>query len=128
MSLEAFQRAFAEMVASPRRCIELRSAEAWLDGFDLDDRERRRLVAMARHPGMSHNCTLYRSNRLTAELEAFWASEPDSELQFKREAQRFASFLLKRLRDGALTDPSVADELEAELQTLEQRFAPAVHP
>jgi hypothetical protein len=146
MSLEGFQRAFAEIVASPALCVELRGDETWLDRFDLDARERRRLLAMAWHRGMSHNCTLYRSNRLTpiarslpgtciqlgarltAELEAFWASEPDSELQFKREAERFARFLLRRLHDGGLVDASIAEEVRTEMHTLERQFAAPFHP
>jgi hypothetical protein len=146
MSLEAVQQAFADLVASPRRCVEVRQDASLLDGYTLTARERRRLLAMVRHPGMSHNCTLYRANRLTpiarslprtcvrlgsrlaTELEAFWAAQPDSELQFKREAERFARFLLQRLRAGALPDTSIADDIHAELQVLGVRFGADVHP
>lgn len=146
MSLEEFQRAFADLVASPRRCLELREDESVLDAYDLDPRERNRLVAMAGNEGMSHNCTLYRANRLTPiarslpktclqlgkgllkELEAFWASEPDSELQFKREAERFALFLIERIRSGAVEDATIEPLLRSELEELESRFGLDVHP
>ena len=145
MSHEAFQQALADLVASPRRCVEVRQDASLLDSYALDERERRRLLAMVLHPGMSHNCTLYRANRLTpiarslprtcmrlgsqltTELEHFWAEQPDSELQFKREAERFAHFLWQRLRAGVLADTSIADDLQAELQALGLRFGVDVH-
>jgi hypothetical protein len=141
MSLEAFQRIVADLVASPLRCIELRQDASLLDGHELSARERRRVLAMVQHAGMSHNCTLYRANRLTPiarslpgtcvrlgarlvhELEAFWAAALDSELQFKREAERFAQFLLPRLRAGSASDALIADELLTELQALELNFS-----
>lgn len=146
MSLDAFQQAFADLVASPRRCAEVRQDASLLDSYALDARERRRLLAMVRHPGMSHNCTLYRANRLTPiarslprtcirlgsqlvdELERFWAAEPDSELQFKREAERFAAFVLQRLEQGHLQDSRLAEDVHAELRTLGLRFGPDNHP
>jgi hypothetical protein len=72
---------------------------------------------------MSHHCTLYRANRLTAiarslpqtceqlgaslnaELEAFWESSVEAELQFKREAERFARWLLRRIRPAPASRP-----------------------
>lgn len=146
MSLEAFQRAFADLTASPARCVEARADPAALNGFDLDDRERRRLLAMVRHPGMSHHCTLYRANRLTpvarslprtcvalgarltSEMEAFWAAAPDSELQYRREAERFGAFLRSRLRPDAPADAAILAELTAELAVLNGRFDARVHP
>src|SRR5690606_21742477 len=104
MSLDGFQQAFAHFVASPARCLALRADPALLESFALDARERERLLAMVRHPGMSHHCTLYRANRLTAiarslprtcqqlgtalsdQLDRFWASSTEAELQFRREA------------------------------------------
>ena len=145
MSLEAFQQALADLVASPHLCVKVRHDASFLDSYALDARERRRLLAMVRHPGMSHNCTLYRANRLTpiarslprtcvrlgprlaAELESFWLAEPNSELQFKREAERFAQFLLQRLRPGSPEDASIVDDIHAELKSLGLRFGADIH-
>ena len=141
MSLESFQQAVGDLVASPRRCIELRQDTSLLDAYVLDDRERRRLLAMVENAGMSHNCTLYRANRLTpiarslprtcvllgsrlaAELEDFWEAAPDSELQFKREAERFGEFLLQRLHEEKEIDAAVGAELREELRLLEAKFS-----
>ena len=141
MSLEAFQQAVGDLVASPRRCVELRHDASLLDTYALDGRERRRLLAMVENAGMSHNCTLYRANRLTpiarslprtcvllgarlaTELEAFWTAAPDSELQFKREAERFAVFLTERLDMQSQSDAIVAAELRTELRTLAENFS-----
>ncbi len=146
MSLEAFQQAIADLVASPAMCVAVRGGAPLLDGYQLDAREKRRLQAMIEHRGMSQNCTLYRANRLTpiarslprtcvmlgsrlaGELEAFWAAEPDSELQFKREAERFGGFLVKRLQAGAHPGVLTVADVEAGLQALGMRFGPGVHP
>ena len=120
MSLDGFRRAFAHFVASPARCLELRADPSLLEPFALDAREHERLLAMVRHAGMSHHCTLYRANRLTAiarslpqtceqlgialsgELNRFWGSSTEAELQFRREAERFAHWLLGRIAHGAV--------------------------
>jgi hypothetical protein len=146
MSLDAFQQAIADLVASPSMCVAVRGGAPLLDAYQLDAREKRRLLAMVEHRGMSQNCTLYRANRLTpiarslprtcvmlgsrlaAELEAFWAAEPDSELQFKREAERFGGFLLKRLQAGAHHGILSVADVEAELQSLGVRFGADFHP
>jgi len=117
-------------VASPQRCLELHRDGSLLENYDLDNRERRRLLAIVGHEGMSHNCTLNRANQLTPlarslprtcdllgdrlmpELEAFWAREPNTEVQFKQEAERFAHYLSERCNEGAF---GVAEELAAVL-------------
>jgi hypothetical protein len=123
-------RALADAVASPQRCLELHRDGSLLENYDLDNRERRRLLAIVGHEGMSHNCTLNRANQLTPlarslprtcdllgdrlmpELEAFWAREPNTEVQFKQEAERFAHYLSERCNEGAF---GVAEELAAVL-------------
>lgn len=140
MSLEAFQQAFAYFTASPARCLALRGDARLAEPFALDAREQRRLLAMVRHTGMSHHCTLYRANRLTPlgrslprtcaalgpalteTLEAFWASSDEAELQFKREAQRFGAWLLERMDAGTLVQPGLADTVRTELQALDAHF------
>lgn len=128
-------------MASPQRCLELHRAGSLLENYDLDNRERRRLLAIVGHEGMSHNCTLNRANQLTPlarslprtcgllgdrlmpELEAFWAREPNTEVQFKLEAERFAHYLSERCNEGAF---GVAEELAAvlcvELSDLDRQF------
>jgi hypothetical protein len=112
MSLPEFQRAMADLVASPprsRRVAQL--GDVGLDDYALTDRERRRLLAMVTHRGMAVNCTLYRANRLTplvrtlpatcellsAEMgrliDEFFDAVVDCDLQWKGEGVRFAEFL-----------------------------------
>jgi hypothetical protein len=146
MSLSAFQSAIADLVARPDRCIAVRENGAILDEYDLSPLERRRIIEIVSHPGMSHNCTLYRANRLTPiarslpetcsalgarlgeELDAFWRLEPDTELQFKREATRFASFLIRRIERGEIADPILEECLARELQALGASFGYDPHP
>ena len=128
-------------MASPQRCLELHRDGSLLENYDLDNRERRRLLAIVGHEGMSHNCTLNRANQLTPlarslprtcdllgdrlmpELEAFWARELNTEVQFKLEAERFAHYLSERCNEGAF---GVAEELAAvlcvELSDLDRQF------
>ena len=92
MSIAEFQRAFADLIASPERCVALREGNAdVLADYDMTRREKRRLEAMVQHEAMSVNCSLYRVNRLIpvysvlphscrllgdrlmVELDAFWA-------------------------------------------------------
>ena len=136
MSLEGFQRAFAWFVASPGRCLALRDDPTLAERFALDARERSRLLSMVHHVGMSHHCTLYRANRLTPiaqrlprtcerlgpalvyELEAFWATADAPEQPWRREAERFARWLLQRVDGSGLQMPALADAVQADLQAL----------
>lgn len=146
MSYEVFQRAVADFVAAPLKCVQLRDGALRLDAYDLTRREHDRLLAMVRHIGMSQNCTLYRANRLTplarslpktcialgrhllAELEFFWASAPQAELQFKHESERFGRFLLARLGSGELGDVISRELVEGELAALGIQFGSDFHP
>lgn len=111
MSAEEYQRAFADLLRLPRLCAELRRSAEPLAGYDLTDRERARLLAVAAHRGMVVNCTLYRASRLvgitrrlpeTVErlgprlrevFDAYLEAHPDAEAEFDREARRFADFV-----------------------------------
>ena len=145
MSLEQFQRAFADLAASPPLCLAVRSNAELLDGYNLTARERERLHAMASHPGMSHNCTLYRANRLTpiarclpatclhlgprlrAEFDNFLkTSSVAFDFQFRGEAERFGRYLSARLDCGALEDPELRRCLDRELLELADDFDPLV--
>lgn len=140
MTLEAFQRALADAVASPRRCLEWSRDGSGLENYDLNPRERERLLAIVRHEGMSHNCTLYRANRLTPivrslprtcallgdrlteVLERFWAERPDTEIQFKLEAERFGHYLLERTTLGPVADEQLVAVLREELDSLDALY------
>jgi hypothetical protein len=133
VTLLAYQQALCDLVASPELCLRVRSDTATLDGYDLTDRERRRLSAVVAQPGMSTSCTLYRVNRITplysylpltcgllgddliVEAERYWSQGKPGDLQFGPETQRFARFLRERFAAGALASPYVGEVLELEL-------------
>lgn len=108
-----FQRALADLTASPSLCRQVRAVPHTLrDGYDLTDREWRRLVGIVASKGMEANCILYRANRLAPValnlpntctalgddlnrlISAYWESEPTTDVHFLVEADRFCRFLL----------------------------------
>jgi hypothetical protein len=147
MSLEHFQRAVADLVASPELCLDVQRSSEVLDAYDLNEREHVRLEAMASHPGMSHNCTLYRANRLTPiarclpatclqlgarlrdEFDGYLAASSDQfDLQFLTEAERFGRYLAARLDLQRPQDVALHRCLETELAELTEDFsAPVRH-
>ena len=107
-----FQRALADLTASPALCREVRRAPQTLrERYDLTDKEWRRLTGIVASKGMEANCMLYRANRLapvalnlpeTCEairddlnrlISAYWESEPTTDVHFLVEADRFCRFL-----------------------------------
>jgi hypothetical protein len=143
VSLTDFQRAFSDLIASPRLVLRARSEPAAaLAGYDLTERERQRLAAMCASEAMEINCTLYRVNRLTpiysvlsrtchllgpalaSELLAFWEVEHDATLQFHRQSVRFAEWLRERRHTAALPGGPWEDALRFELAVFEARTAP----
>jgi len=107
-----FQKALADLTASPALCREVRrTPETLRDRYDLTDKEWRRLAGIAASKGMEANCMLYRANRLapvalnlpeTCEairddlnrlISAYWESEPTTDVHFLIEADRFCRFL-----------------------------------
>lgn len=113
--LAEFQRALADLTASPELCRAVRRRPAVLDGrYALTARERGRLEAIVASRGMEANCMMYRANRLAplalnipdtceavrADLEAllcaYWASEPTTDVNFLVETDRFCRFLAGR--------------------------------
>ena len=107
-----FQRALADLTASPSLCREVRGEPGTLrDRYKLTDKEWRRLAGIAASKGMEANCMLYRANRLapvalnlpeTCEairddlnrlISAYWESEPTTDVHFLVEADRFCRFL-----------------------------------
>jgi hypothetical protein len=124
MSLGDFQRAMAGLVASGEFRLAVAGGDAQaLQGYELDARERRRLVALARQPGLRVGEMIYRLNRALAltrflpltlallgpnlkrEIQLFWEAWPQSRLQFEEDVTRFAAFLEARLRSAEAFTP-----------------------
>jgi hypothetical protein len=110
--LSDFQQALAEITASPRLCVAVRRNPAVLaERYHLNDRERRQVLAVARHPAMEATCSLYRANRLAplarnlpriiatlAEgleplLTAYWEANPWPYRYGYLESERFCQWL-----------------------------------
>jgi hypothetical protein len=110
-----FQRALADMTASPTLCRTIIADKAMPKGpYDLTTREAARLTAIASSRGMEANCMLYRANRLAPValnlpktcdalrgdlnrlISAYWDSAPTTDVHFLIEADRFCRFLKKR--------------------------------
>ena len=143
MSLVEFQRALADLAASPELCRALRDdAGPVLGRWQLTELERERVAAAIRHPGWVVNCTLWRANRLGPiytllarscfllgdrfrdEVDRFWALHPRPDFMTRREVPRFAAFLRGRLESGGLGDPYLAQVLEYELAYFELGLLP----
>ena len=110
--LVEFQKALAELTASPGLCREMRRApERLRERYRLTDKEWRQLTGVASSKGMEANCMLYRANRLAPValnlpetcdairdelndlISAYWESEPTTDVHFLVEAERFCRFL-----------------------------------
>src|SRR5579864_1813353 len=143
MSLASFQRALCDLIASPRLCLALRAdPDATLAAYDLSPRERERLTTVVRQRGMSTNCTLYRSNRITpiytllpftcrslgaqfgTLIEEYWAGENYRDGQFKSEVERFSVFLRRRIAAGSIASAFTRDLLAFELARNTLEFGP----
>ena len=143
MSLPEFQRALTALVASPKLCrAAVVDSRRFTKEYDLTERELKRLLYSAQQPGMKVCWSLYRANRfgpihailpltcralgqyLRRELDAFWNGALPEDLQFKSEAERFASFLRRRAREGQFELPVVDDLVSFELAMAELRFMP----
>ena len=122
MSLAAFQRAYADLAASPKLCLAVRADPvAVLASYDLDARERDRLARAVWQRGMDANCTLYRVTRITALdtvmpitlkllkpalralLDGYWEAHPVHDVRFTNEAVRFIAWL--ETRPPGLAEP-----------------------
>ena len=140
LMLAAFQRALADLTASPALCRAAREDPALLAGrYQLTEKEARRLNDIARSKGMEANCILYRANRLVPIalncpqlcerlgedlkrlVSLYWESEPTTNVHFLFEADRFCRFLADRddLPAGA------AELLEREHSVVAERLAAA---
>lgn len=143
MSIPSFQQALCDLIASPQLCLTLRAnPEAALADYQLSARERKRLLEVVWQRGMSTNCTLYRSNRVTpiytlltftcralgdqlrALLDEFWEAKEFQDGQFHSEVERFAAFLSRRIAAGGIQSPFAAELLQFELALNALEFAP----
>ena len=126
-----FQRALADLTASPSLCRLVRGAPRTLaDRYDLTEREWRRLVGIVASKGMEANCILYRANRLAPValnlpstcsalggdlnrlISAYWESEPITDVHFLVEADRFCRFLLAQPGLSSSADTALKREHE----------------
>jgi hypothetical protein len=138
--LVEFQQAFADLVASPELCIQVRAnAELLNERYQLSPQEFRQLVAIVNDPGMECNCMLYRANRLTPlalnlpelckalgaklpeTLSRYWAAYRNGDSHFLLECQRFCEFLEQLMADGEPFDEEVRLALSREWPTLALR-------
>jgi hypothetical protein len=140
VTILGYQQALCDMVASPALCVNVRSGAQALSAYNLTDRERERLVHVARQRGMSTNCTLHRVNRITPiynylpftcmllgddlmrEVELYWSEGKPDDLQFGPETARFAAFISRRIAEGAIPGGHVDDVLRYELAMNELRW------
>lgn len=139
MSLTAFQHALSRLVMSPPFRLEVveRPAEA-LAGFDLTQRERERLEALAHDSGLRTGTMIHRSFRLSMltntlprtckalgpegikeTVHAYWLEQPSRSLLYVQEGLRFGHWALPRLRRQGGDNPFLPEVLEAEIAMLE---------
>ena len=131
--LADFQQALSDLTASPAFCVALRADPALLgERYALTEREAERLLGIARHPGMTAACTVYRMNRLAplamnlrgtlralgpalrGVIDAYWADHPRGHAHFYIESERFAEWLVRRIDAGLAVPPSVPVKLAEE--------------
>lgn len=143
MALESFQKAMADLFASPEACHILQTnSQSFLRKYVLSSIEERRLISIARQKGMATCCTLYRVNRITPlytllprtcfilgehlrhEVDLFWNSDDETDLQFSEEISCFAEFLRLRLQNNQIKNDYLEEVLEFELATNELRYLP----
>ena len=142
MTLAEFQRALSDLVATPVLVRQVwDEPDSALAGYELTERERARLEAVAHQPGMETSCALYRMNRVTPlytylrltcqalgsslreELDRYWELQP-AIAQFEREVRHFETYLRSRVRGGAL--PALIEEvLDLELAVNTLRYGHA---
>jgi len=143
MTLAAFQRALCDLVASPRLCVALREdPQTALADYDLSAREFDRLVDAVWQKGMSTNCSLYRSNRITpiytllnstcmmlgeafpALIDRFWESKEFRDGQYFTEVEKFAHFLKRLIAAGELDGSFLEEVLDFEVAAVALMFSP----
>lgn len=143
MSVRSFQGALCDLIASPDLCRAVRAdPDGTLARYELTERERRRLEAAVWQRGMSTNCSLYRTNRITpiytllyytcrslgdqfqTLIDEFWDEYGYQDGQFQGEIERFGAFLRERITAGAIARPFTEELLAFELAKNALEFTP----
>lgn len=142
MSLIGFQKLFAHMVADPELCRRIKNNPDVLADkeYDLNDKEKARILHLVRQKGMGTNCMLYQINRFTPLMEhmpytcrvlnptirqytrAFWDSHLKTNFQFRDEVLLFARFILGQIQRGNITIPYLEDIVNFEMACNHIRF------
>ena len=134
MSLRGFQQAAVDLTLTPESFRALRRGEcALLDPYNLNERERNRLLEIARQPGMAMNCSLARGNRLEVIVGAFpktctllkpwlprlldelWEQRKPDNYQLIGEEDAFAAFIAHKVSQGDLAVEYLAEIFNYEL-------------
>ncbi|MEZ5354703.1 MAG: hypothetical protein R2762_18875 [Bryobacteraceae bacterium] len=142
MSIAVYQDVLCRMVAG----AELRkriaaSPDEELRGYDLTERERRRLRAIAQQKGLAVSGAIHRANRLLplhqalpytclllgAQLretvDRYWRDNPVENLQLPGESERFAEYLTAEIEAGRVSAGEFLEEVLAfERAATELRF------
>jgi hypothetical protein len=134
--LADFQQALADLTASPELCNAVRRDSGVLPlRYVLSERERARLLAIVRHPGMACACTVYRMNRLALAmnlrgtlkalgtelrplLAQYWLDHPHGRPHFFLESDQFVSWLACNLDAGAQIPTGARELLTAEAESV----------
>jgi hypothetical protein len=136
MALADFQDALARMVMEPWMAERVRAEGVGvLEGYDLDPRERRRLVNIARQEtGLRMGTHFHRSFRLTkiaytlpgtkaalgekfgAVILEYWREHPDVHEYFDVEARRFGNWVASRTQSDSLRAIVERELLELEFR------------
>ena len=143
MSSRDFQLAFAKLISSPRLCVSaLEDEEAFFAGYDLSDKEKRRINTVLRQKGISACCSLYRMNRVTPVylqlsntasllgddliplVEEFWQYLSAPSLQFREEVLEFGHFLMRKIEQGLFPIPYLQEVLQLEIAMNELSYLP----
>jgi hypothetical protein len=135
--LVEFQQAFADLVASPELCIEVRRNPGVLrERYQLTDREASRLEGVVNQQAMERNCMIYRANRLAplamnlpgllkaigpdlrSVLDGFWKQYSNTDVHFYVESYRFCEFVCEEMERGRRFGEEVEPVLQREMGTL----------
>lgn len=128
MSLKSFQLALAEIISNPQTGKRYSENPNLMDSrYELTEKEKERLAAMAGQKGMRANYMLYQMNRMTplsmfmgytlkvlrpqlmAVLQQFWAQYPQTSFQFRDELAFFVAFLKQEMDADRLSIPYLRD-------------------
>lgn len=140
MSLVAFQKLLAALVADPAFCKRLKNEPELMAGYELTARERERITDIIHQRGMVINGLLYNLNRyvplkefmprtckllgeqIYVQARLFWDGFIKTNFQFEEEVMKFGAFLLERIDRGGLDIPRLRDVVSEEMELNVARF------